>query len=126
MKEVDLGGERSFIGAWYLAEPAICDGIIAYFLQSGEKVEGKIGVGNDVNKAVKDSLDYIVPHERFSDPPMMRYLDGLRDITYAYLEKFRASAWVDSFGITENINIQYYKPTGGFKEWHTERWDNQL
>ena len=57
---------------------------------------------------------------------MMRYLNGLRDVTHAYLEKFNASTWVDAFGIAENINIQYYKPMGGFKQWHTERWGNQL
>jgi hypothetical protein len=126
MQEVDLGGERSFIGAWYLTDLTICDDVIAYFWKWGDRVEGKIGVGSEVNKAVKDSLDYIVPHERFSDPAMMRYLNGLRDITTAYLQKFNASAWVDDFGITENINIQYYKPMGGFKQWHTERWGNQL
>ena len=121
MKEVDLGGERSFIGAWYLPDLTICDEVIAYFRQCEDKVDGKIGVGSEVNKAIKESVDVIVPQDRFSDPAMMRYLNGLREVTYAYLEKFNASAWVDPFGITENINIQHYKPMGGFKEWHTER-----
>ena len=28
MREIDLGGERSFIGAWYLSDLAICDEVL--------------------------------------------------------------------------------------------------
>ena len=34
MKEVDLGGEKSFIGAWYIPDLKVCDELIAYFKSS--------------------------------------------------------------------------------------------
>src|SRR5882757_1371066 len=33
LREVDLGGEKSFIGAWYLSNLTVCDELIAYFKQ---------------------------------------------------------------------------------------------
>jgi prolyl 4-hydroxylase len=121
MQEVELGGERSFIGAWFLSDLAICDEVIAYFKQRGDKVEGQIGNRGEVNKAIKDSIDIIVTPDRFSDPAIARYLGGLQETVEKYMEKFNAAIYVDPFGIAENINIQYYPPGGGYKQWHTER-----
>lgn len=121
MQEVELGGERSFIGAWYLSDLTICDEIVAYFRQREDKVEGQIGNQGEVNKAIKDSTDIVVTPDRFSDPAITRYLSGLQEAAEKYMEKFNAAVYVDPFGISENINIQHYKPGGGYKQWHTER-----
>ena len=42
MKEVDLGGERSFIGAWYISDLAVCDELIGYFWKCDDRIEGKM------------------------------------------------------------------------------------
>ena len=73
MREVDLGGERSFIGAWYLADLSICDDLITYFQLKDGKKEGEIGHDREVNKAIKDSLDLIIPPENFSHPRIRQY-----------------------------------------------------
>ena len=64
MNEVELGGEKSFIGAWYLPDLKVCDELIEYFRQFPDKLEGQIGRRHAVNKEIKDSLDlYVEPHE---------------------------------------------------------------
>jgi len=126
MKEVDLGGVNSFIGAWYLSDLKICDDLIQYFKLKDGKVEGQIGHDQEVNKAIKDSLDLIIPPEHFYHPIVTKYLKGLKEVADRYTEKYQAAGAVKRWGITENINIQYYKPTAGYKEWHTERIGRQL
>jgi len=121
MREVELGGEKSFIGAWYLSDLRICDDLISYFQLKDGKIEGEIGHDHEVNKAIKDSLDLIVPPERFGHPIIAKYLVALREVAARYSEKYQAAGIVNPWGITENINVQYYKPTAGYKEWHTER-----
>jgi hypothetical protein len=116
MKEVDLGGVNSFIGAWYLSDLKICDELIQYFKLKDGKVEGQIGHDSEVNKAIKDSLDLIVT----------KYLKGLKEVSVRYTEKYKAAGLVKPWGIIENVNIQYYRPTAGYKEWHTERIGRQL
>ena len=43
------------------------------------------------------------------------------EVTKNYMEKYEAARVVNAWGITENINIQYYQPGAGYKQWHTER-----
>ena len=43
MQEVELGGEKSFVGAWLLSDLKICDELIQYFHAKEGKVEGEIG-----------------------------------------------------------------------------------
>jgi len=120
LREVDLGGEKSFIGAWYLSNLKVCDELIAYFKQS--KVEpGQIGHDRKVLPEIKDSLDLISEGQDLDHPVFKKYLYGLNEITRKYIEKYEAAGAVNAWGIREPINIQYYKPKGGFKVWHTER-----
>ena len=78
LRELDLGGERSFIGAWFLPDLSVCDGILAYFNQSRNQTEGQIGNKGEVNKAIKDSVDVVVTPAQFTDPPIARYLAALQ------------------------------------------------
>src|SRR6185436_18461961 len=120
LREVDLGGEKSFIGAWYLSNLTVCDELIAYFKQS--KVEpGQIGHERKVLPEIKDSLDLISEGQDLAHPVFKKYLYGLHEITRKYIEKYEAAGAVNAWGIREPINIQYYKPAGGYKAWHTER-----
>ena len=120
MKEVDLGGEKSFIGAWYMPDLTVCDEVIQFFQQSKGKVQGIIG-GGIVDKEVKDSLDLIVSLKDFSHPTMRKYLIDLMQVVQAYVDQYPANLDVASWAITEDINIQYYRPGAGYKNWHTER-----
>ena len=119
VNEVDLGGERSFIGAWYLPDLKVCDEIIAFFNEVEGKEPGQIGHDREVNTEIKDSLDYIVEPQEFSHPVIRKYLINLFEVTKKYMEKFEAARIVNPWGLTENINIQYYKPGAGYKHWHT-------
>jgi hypothetical protein len=119
--EVELGGEKSFIGAWYLADLRVCDELIEFFKRSDEKVEGQIGHNLEVNKAIKDSLDLILTPPEMSHPTLAKYLYHLREVAQKYMEKYEGARVVNKWGITENVNIQYYKPMAGYKEWHCER-----
>lgn len=126
MQEIELGGEKSFIGGWFLSDLKICDELIQYFHAKEGKVEGEIGHDHQVNKDIKDSLDLYIPPAHFNHPIVAKYLRLLREVSNAYGEKYQAARVVQPWGITENINIQYYKPAGGYKEWHTERIGRQL
>ena len=120
MKDIDLGGEKSFIGAWYMPNLAVCDEVMLFFKQSKGKVQGIIGEGI-VDKEVKDSLDLIVSRKDFSHPTMQKYLIDLMQVVQAYVDKYPTNLEVASWAITEDINIQYYRPGAGYKKWHTER-----
>lgn len=125
MTEVDLGARNSFIGAWQLPEADVCDELIAYFQASSGRSAGQIG-GGDVDPAIKDSIDLHLGFAQFTDAPVQRYLENLRAVCGRYVEKYQASASVDGWGITEQINIQYYAPGGGYKIWHCERWGKDM
>lgn len=122
---VDLGGRDSFIGAWYVPELEVCDELIAYFNASADRTAGRVG-GGEVDPDIKDSVDLSIDYEHFSDPPVLRYLDNLRTVCRAYVEKYQGSATVDAWGITEKVNIQRYAPGGGYKIWHCERWGKDM
>ena len=124
MQEVDLGGEKSFIGAWYLPDIQVCDELIQFFKLSDTQRPGLIAEGI-VDKDTKDSIDVIVPYRDFGLPVMRRYLGTLMEVVQAYLDKYPASRETGSWAITEDINLQYYKPGAGYKQWHTERTTNQ-
>jgi len=122
MEEVDLGGEKSFVGAWYVPDLKICDELILYFKHREDKIEGQIGHDQQVNKGIKDSIDVIVTPDQFTHPIIQKYINfSLREVARAYMEKYEWSRRVNPWAITENINIQYYRPMMGYKEWHTER-----
>lgn len=125
MVEVDLGGQNSFIGAWYLDEDGVCDELIDYYKHSPAKVAGQVGDGQ-VDTDAKDSVDLQIGYEHFTDPPVFRYLNSLTRVSQQYAEKYQGSAALDAWGIAEKINIQHYEPGGGYKIWHCERWGKDM
>ena len=112
MTEVDLGGQNSFIGGWYLDELDVCDELIGYFGDSPAKVVGQVGDGQ-VDKDAKDSVDLQIGYEHFTDPPVLKYLNNLTRVCQQYVEKYQAAAALDGWGIAEKVNIQHYAPGGG-------------
>jgi hypothetical protein len=62
-----------------------------------------------------------VTPEEFFRPVMRKYFINLYEVVKQYNEKYIWAREVNPWGITENINIQYYRPMAGYKAWHTER-----
>ena len=115
MQEVDLGGEKSFIGAWYFPDVQVCDDLIEFFKQSDQKRPGATGDGR-VDKSTKDSIDVVVPFRDFARLPVVRrYLDTLMEVARAYVDKYPRSGETGNWFVTEDINIQYYKPGSGYR-----------
>jgi len=125
MTEVDLGGQNSFIGAWYLDDIDVCDELIRYFKESTAKVPGQVGEGR-IDKEAKDSVDLQIDSDHFTDPPVFKYLNGLKEICQQYTAKYQGSAALDAWGLSEKVNIQHYEPGGGYKIWHCERWGKDM
>jgi hypothetical protein len=108
MKEVELGGEKSFIGAWYIPDLKVCDELIDFFKHSEGKMPGEIGHDREVNKDIKDSLDLIVTPDQFSTPVIRKYIINLYEVVKQYTDRYTYARLVNPWGIIENINLQYY------------------
>jgi hypothetical protein len=115
-----------FIGSWILENPAVCDDIIDHFNNSPNKQAGMAYESathqHCVNKDVKDSIDVAVQADQ---PISLLYTQELVKVVNKYIEKFSYCTWGSSWGLLEDINIQYYPTGGGFKEWHCERSSSQ-
>jgi len=114
----------NFIQGYYI-EQEICDNLIALFKKNKlNHVPGTLGSTAQgpkaVNLDIKDSTDYsILPTSAIQE--WTEYRESLAKCARSYVDIFPNSANTDSWGIVENANIQYYRPGGGYKIWHTER-----
>ena len=117
---------ESFIGGWYIPEK-ICDDLIEEFKrarENGYTKQGEQKYDNKlyVDKRYKDSEDLTIDPSYMKNPigDYRRFLQKCLD---QYLEKYEHANKINPFNINEVFNIQYYKPGGGFKIWHSERAD---
>jgi len=126
MKEVIVSGpESGFIGAWYLDDIDVCDGLIEYYDESPNKWRGQIGAKYSTDESgvqleKKDSWDVSLGQDS-RDNRWIRYAEELQKVTEQYIKKY---PWCNNgapWTMYERCNIQYYPPGGGFKIWHTER-----
>lgn len=111
----------NFIMQTYLSNPSLCDEIIALHKNSDRKTDGCINNHEGervVDKSIKDSVDCIFD---FNTDTFKSYVEELRAIAKQYVDKYPYSGQYTSWGLRETINIQYYVPGGGYKDWHTER-----
>ena len=105
------------IHAEYVSNRAV-DNCINMFKKEGRRVEpGKSGMF-EVNPEWKDSLDLgLKTHEinrlKIWHKEMHNILDN-------YIRKFPILKRVNPWGYTDGINIQYYKPGGGYHVEHAE------
>jgi len=114
MKEHKINERNDFICAWYTEQYTLCDEIIEVFKNSTQ-TEGKVFDG--IDKSIKDSLD-----TKLDGKLLDRYFtEILKPCTDLYVEKFQMCNKYSPWGITSEINIQYYRPGAGFHAWHTER-----
>ena len=120
MIEFSLSKE-SFIGGWFIKDK-VCDDLIKYFNNTDDKTPGLVENegGLCVKKDEKDCIETgIIPIS--SEQAWLDYTIELKKVLDLYIKKYPEAHSVAKFGITEGTNIQYYKPGGGFKTWHSER-----
>jgi prolyl 4-hydroxylase len=117
----------SFIETYYIDDLAVCDELISFFNYSDDKHIGltaAFGESFAYNPTVKDSIDVSIID--YAEHPVIRKYIGCLDIIIKrYIEKYEFCNWYSPWNIVEPINIQYYKPGGGYKQWHTERTNNK-
>jgi 2OG-Fe(II) oxygenase superfamily len=124
LKEHVLPATSSFIGAWFLEELTVCDGMLEFFTtcEAFERAPGVVGsmTGPRLDKKVKDSIDLHVD-VNMKDARLRRYIDGLYGVIEMYKQKYRYAFTSAPWTIEPGLSIQQYPPGGGFVVWHTER-----
>jgi|DEB0MinimDraft_10_1074344.scaffolds.fasta_scaffold69777_2 hypothetical protein len=123
MKRYKLPNDNFIKG--YFIDTKICDELIKFFKKISDDFKliattynsrGELGV----NKDVKDSTDYSM-YANSGLYPYVEYEKNLQKCLDDYLKHYTDANNLPKFNIIEKINIQYYKPGGGFKPWHFER-----
>lgn len=122
-KEFTLQAERSFIGAWFIDAPSVCDDLVRHFHESPERKRGILVRRNGENAydpAAKESID--VQFAPDSPVPAFRaYIAELLKCTKEYVAKFPHCDANAPWHIIQPTNLQHYPPGGGYKVFHTER-----
>ena len=112
---------QSFIGSWVIDEKVV-DGLNQYADDNADNFKvGKFYRKKDVevNKEQKDSLDFLI-HPNDKDERIQQYRAELHKCLLDYIKKYEYANHMFPYDICENINMQKYKPSGGYKIWHFE------
>ncbi len=115
-----------FIEQYYIKKK-VCNDLVNYFKTTGEKNQGKVHHkgGMSVLKSVKSctetSFSPMAPR-----PLFINYKIELKKCIEKYKKKYPRCDKVANYGMTENCNIQHYKPGEGYHSWHCERTGSKL
>ena len=108
-----------FISQEFINDLSICDELVDYHKNSSLKHPGtNLGV---VNTSIKASTDVEINNNNINDDLIQRYFKELTIVCHKYIEKYEYSNYYGAWDISENFNIQHYKPSEGYYAWHTER-----
>tara|TARA_Y100001963_G_C6513976_1_gene323429 strand:- start:43 stop:615 length:573 start_codon:yes stop_codon:yes gene_type:complete len=117
----------NFIESYFMRDTSLCDDIINHFknLPIDRKFKGTFYTRDNgkeeerINLDLKDSIDSFL----YADDGEIcdRYDEHLQECTNKYIEKYPECNTVCKWAIREHVRIQYYRPGGGYKQWHTER-----
>jgi hypothetical protein len=131
LKEFSIeGSEPLFVAGWFLDDLSICDELIDFWqknptLRRAGSAGFPDGVESSVDTNFKDSTDITLTTQQ--PPPVLeKYGHHLKKVMDCYKEKFYWAGAYGSFALMEPVNIQQYKPGGGFKQWHTERTESHF
>lgn len=120
----------NFIREDFLDDLSVCDQLIDLHKNSNKKSLGCSGSKGTVQPHIKKSTDVcfdpngIVLGSIEADV-LNKYFLNLQDILKRYIEEYKFSDEGNPFYITDDFNIQHYKPNEGFFAWHCERNSNQ-
>jgi prolyl 4-hydroxylase len=121
MIEHNVNKLDNFICGFYIQDN-LCDEIIEFHKNTKNKSPGKVGYDSvpKVDTKVKDSIDASLTDRNLLE----KYVHYLQKSVAMYVEKY---PYCDQYSpwrlITEPI-VQFYKPGGGYFDWHTERTGN--
>jgi len=119
MKEYRLNKNNNFIDGYYLSDLSICDSLINLFEKSGNKFLGATSKG--VNKKIKDSLDLPLNINNLTKE-LQSYFYELHKIIDLYKNKYKfCDKTMTTWGIEEDFNIQRYKPSQAYHDFHCEK-----
>jgi|TARA_R100001530_G_scaffold51867_1_gene38430 hypothetical protein len=112
---------ESFMEYGYI-ETKLCDDIIKFFNDFKHRATpGNVGTDARIYKDLnsKDSLDISL---NMNQDLFNRYSEASQKVLNKYMNRYTFVKEGSLFSNTvETTNIQYYKPGGGFKKWHSER-----
>jgi hypothetical protein len=103
-----------FIHQQFLKDVSICDRLIQAHKDYPDKWQGRTGGGLDVTQ--KDSTDSLL-----ENPLYLEYALQLQDVVDEYIKLYPECNMYNPWTIVEGVNIQHYRPNGGYKAWHCER-----
>jgi hypothetical protein len=118
----------NFIKEFELSDLEICDSLIAFYNSNKQKTFPGCFVSSQgivIDKSKKDSCDLLITDEEYlQNPCIKKYLKELNTCMEAYKKEYPFCNSVQRWGISEPFRIQFYKPNGGYKVFHTERFNN--
>ena len=110
----------NFILETYLKNISICDDLIDLFNKRDDKYPGESYRGVDLD--VKESTDLSIPvTQQLTIPSVSDYIEQLSNCVVEYINKFPWCNEYGGWGLTESLNIQYYKPGEAYHAYHCER-----
>ena len=116
--------DQTFIKGYYI-DPKICDNIIDTFNNLPQAYRSTGQMYNTTNESVvdpdkKESFDFYV-RKGTGLSPFREYDDALQKCLEKYMHEYSDMQYLTKFNVVEPMNVQHYKPGGGFKIWHYER-----
>ena len=114
----------NFIYEDYISNVNICDELIQWY-HANKKLHyaGLTGEKTLPDHKIKSSIDFAfnLSDIRKEMEIVDSYAEELQTILERYLLMYGYANWVRPFKIYEKVNIQHYKPYGGYREPHCER-----
>lgn len=112
-----------FIGAWHLDNVAVCDDLVGLYLASPHKITGAFvdRAGRNVVETEKKDSTEVALQPNAAEPALRTYLVELQRVVEKYIAAYPYCNSFAPWTIVERINIQHYRPGGGYKVFHTER-----
>ncbi len=126
LHDFDKYSNCTFIHGCYIPDK-ICDDLVHYFDEHPDRqVTGKILDADDnlaVDNSRKKSTDigFDVNLDYYDNQLLSEYLVYLNLCIKEYEYKYERAGLMASYGLTEGLNLQKYKPGEGYKNWHCER-----
>ena len=125
LKKENILPSEHFIGSWYIPKK-VCNDLINYYNRNHELGNTHEGVFKRehqpkvLDKSIKESIDMNLSPDS-KEPEVMTYRKWLQICLDDYVKTYPLINGLQRFNVTENINIQYYKKGGGYKDFHFER-----
>ena len=106
------------IHAEYMSERAVNNCVNMFKKDQSRVVPGKSGL-YEIKPEWKDSLDLGLNIKELKRLKIRH--KEMHDIIDNYIRKYPILSKYDPWGYIEGVNIQYYKPNGGYRKEHCER-----